>query len=486
MKKLNHITIYLLFISVVMSACSSSPKEENRISPEYTKQAAVQTATESLSQPAQENTQASGEIQAETPKLTLDSTSEEIREKMLSSFLNWQTLEVKAVWESNSLNPDDSVAYTVKYEINTWIDQESLRFRTEEQQINTDVLPKLSISDGTIRVSRDAPSVVEGYPNRPPATTVYRVITGNSDEETLKLLRNGETIFSPIGEAYFGAIKSELFSSSYAVQYPGKYEGMEIEFIAGRETLKVFYGDANLWGRSNIEYTLWIDTETGVVLKVWADGTPDHFTESKEITHIVYNVPVDEKKFNTEEALPDLNLTEMESDIVDGNTIYADNLRVEDENVFLDVCYELPSDADWMAFDMMVDGKTQINPNGFLIYMEQAGTFHTNGLRCYMISFPHTLEDETLHFEIGQLFAPAREGEACTSSNLVSQALEEAGTPIEYTCVEDHGMIISEILSKPDTMTEEEAKAKVYELFAQYRNETFPGPWVFEIPLEQE
>ena len=484
MKKLNHFIINLIFISVVLSACSPSVKEEIRISPEHTKQGAIQTASEPVPQPTQEKTQASGEIQAKTPRLTLESTSEEIREKMLSSSFYWQTLEVEAVSENSSLNTDDSVANTRKYQIHTWIDQQNLYFRTEEMQEDVQGQSKLAVSDGSIMVNKEADSMIEGYPVIPGSTYVSRVISDISNEEAFSLLKNGEAIFPPMGSVYSGSLNTQLFSSAYAVQYPVNYEAIALETIAGRETLKVFFEYDDGWG--DIEITLWIDTETGVVLKEWSDGTPNHFTSGMEITHIAYNIPLTRSLFNTEEAIPDLNLAGMQSQTIAGNTVYAGNQKVVDEQATVDVCFELPSTSDWMLTDMQVNGKENMNMMGYLIYVEPAGTRQTKGLRCDELVFPVVVDQDSIHIEIGQLFAPAREGTACNSSDKVSQALIDAGTPIEFTCEEDHGMTITEILSKPDTMTEEEAKTKVHELFVQFRYESLPGPWVFEIPLEQE
>jgi hypothetical protein len=201
---------------------------------------------------------------------------------------------------------------------------------------------------------------------------------------------------------------------------------------------------------------------------------------------ITINPIIEERLSAIEFTVPDLNIALMQSDSVDGYVIYAGNLIVEGDQVSLDVCYELPSNSQWMLHDMHVEGKVQNNIYGHGLYMDPAGTFQDTGFQCDELTFTLTLENDVLDFEVGQLYSPAREGDPCDVSDMVSQDLADANRPMEFSCVNDHGVAKTEILTWPDQLTKEEARIRVEALFEQYRVEIIPGPWVFEIPLEKK
>ena len=197
--------------------------------------------------------------------------------------------------------------------------------------------------------------------------------------------------------------------------------------------------------------------------------------------------PILEERLSAiESAAPNLDITSLQSYSVNGITIYAGHLVVNGDQVKLDICFELPSNSHWLVQDMLVEGKKQNNIHGSGLYMEPAGTFEEKGYRCDEITFTHALEDDVLNFEVGQLYSSAREGDPCDVSDMVSQDLINAGTLIEFSCVENHGLAKTEILTWPDQLTKEEARIRVEALFEQYRVETLPGPWVFEILIQQE
>jgi hypothetical protein len=491
MKTIIKCSILVLLFTGLLSACTTIPQPELPAAPQPTEeqetQMVVLTPTEvfSSSVPAEEAEREFGVVHALTEKLTLESTSEEISEKMLSSFLNWQTLEVEADNEYSSLNPDDSVAYTIKHHVSTWIDQERLRYRSEEKQPETDILPKLIISDGKVSVNRGGETLVEGYPLISNPTTVSPVTPSVTLDNAIDLMHSGDTIFPPMGDIYGGKLGSQIFSSSYAVQYPGEYQAVAIEMIAGREMLKVFYEDADRWGRSNIKHTLWIDVETGVVLKAWSDGKPDHFTSGMEVTHIIYNPQLDDGLFTIDEAMPDLDLMSMQSKMINDINLYVGQLYVEDEKLKVQACFDLPSTADWMLYGFRFNGIGAAGLELSLNYLERAGTLQEKGLRCDTLIFPETLPIGDVHLEIDQVQALPREGTFCEMADIVQNELDAEARGIRFTCIEDYGTTI-QIDEKPQGMSEEEAQNEVFTLLHKRNTPIIEGPWVFDLALQEE
>ena len=486
MNKYARFMVCVVLIGVTVTGCNAIPVQET-VPAVHTKE-----ATDTINQELEDTETPAGnvperqEIQAKTPRLTLESSSEEIREKMLSSSFNWQTLEVEAITEYSSLNPDDSVAYTVYHHISTWIDQKGLRYRSEEKQPEMDIQPKLSISDGKVIINDGGETLIEGYPLITNPTMVSPVSPSITLENALDLMRSGDAIFPPMGEVYGGALGAQLFPSSYAVQNPGEYQALEMDTIAGRETLKVFYGDADRWGRANLKRTLWIDSETGVVLKSLTDGTPDHFTSSMEVIRILYNPKLADSLFEIEEAMPNLYLKSMQSKTINDITLYVGQLYVEDEKLRVQLCFDLPSTADWMIYGIHFNG---IGPAGLgsdLDYFEQAGTLQEKGLCCNTLIFPETLPIGDVTLEIDQMEAPPREGEFCNNAEALQKDLDAEERGIRFTCIEAYGMTTIEINEKPQEMSEEEAQNVISTLLYQMNTPIIEGPWVFDLALQEE
>ena len=486
MNKNSGFMVFVVLIGLTLTGCNTNPVQE-RVPVDNAQEVTgvINQALEDTETPVV-NTYEQQEIDAKTPRLTLESTSEEIREKMLLSHLNWQKLEVEAVSEYSSLNPDDSVAYTVQHHISTWIDQEGLRYRSEEKQPETDILPKLIISDGKVSVINGGETLIKGYPLISNPTTVSPVPSSITLDNAIDLMRSGDTIFPPMGDIYGGKLRSQLFSSSYAVQNPGEYQMIEMDTIAGRETLKVFYDDADRWGRANLKFTLWIDTETGVVLKSRTDGTPDHFTSGVEVIRILYNPQLMDGLFEIEEAMPNLDLKSMQSKTINDITLYVGQLYVEDEKLRVSLCFDLPSTADWMVYGFHFNGIGAAGLGVDLDYLEQAGTLQEKGLRCDTLIFPETLPIGNVTLEIDQIEAPPREGKFCKHAEALQKDLEAKERGIRFTCIEENGMTSIEINEKPQEMSEEDARNEVSTLLHHMNTPIIEGPWVFDLPLQEE
>ena len=476
---------FLSFVLIfLLAACSQSAVRADAPVPTESE---ITLAQPTITQPALVQATATAEpapVQALTPRLTLNSSAEEIREKMLSSSFNWQTLELEANTTDSSLNPDNSVAYTVTHHVHTWIDQAALRYRNEEDQPGLEIIPELGISDGTISVIRDGETVIEGYPRIHGSTMVWPVAPSVSLDESLGLMENGEALFPPMGEVFSGHLNTQIFPSAYAVQNPGVYQPQSLETVAGRECLKVFYEDADRWGRIDDSFTLWIDTETGMILKAVTDGTPNHYTSEIEVTRIVYNPHLDERLFNTEEAMPDLNLPALQAQTVNEITMYAGDLHVDEGKLIGRFCFELPSTADWMLYDIRHNGGSAAGLEMRLLYLEQAGTLHAKGLRCDTMLFPESVPAGPLHLEIGKMQAPPREGTYCDEAAAVQMELDENESGIRFTCIEEHGTLI-QIDEKPQDMTDEEAQYTVFTMMQARNTPIIEGPWVFDLVLEE-
>lgn len=215
--------------------------------------------------------------------LTIDSTSEQIQQAMIYSALNWQTIWIDGIvtWYM----PNGTVASQTYHE-QVWIDQITNRFRILLSSANNDTPETFKACDGTTIIEMNVPS-------------------GGNQSSTLPEFAKVEQYVPPVEEdvAYpnplwgqMGTPLSQLaFSSDYA-QNKGTFKPVNMDVIAGRETLVV---DWTYVDNSQPSFRAWLDTGTAVILKLQEFGKEGGGSIQGErvVNQIVYNAALDETLF---------------------------------------------------------------------------------------------------------------------------------------------------------------------------------------------
>lgn len=156
------------------------------------------------------------------------------------------------------------------------------------------------------------------------------------------------------------------------------------------------------------------------------------------------------------------------------------------KEVHADVCFSLPDNSGWSIWSASLQyaGGLIIDFGSTLASTQDAGEGQP-GLRCDTLSFfniPPDADLSTTVITIDAVAAPPREEDYCTIYIYkIQQALTERGIAIQLSCVDSDGAQIMQIVSKPDTMSQEEAEQIVYsdEFYS------VKGPWSFVFNLGQ-
>lgn len=156
------------------------------------------------------------------------------------------------------------------------------------------------------------------------------------------------------------------------------------------------------------------------------------------------------------------------------------------KEVNAEVCYTLPDNSGWSIWSasLQYTGGSVIDFGSTLLSIQEAGDGQS-GLRCDTLSFfniPPDADLSTAIITVDAVAAPPRAEDYCTIYIYkIQQALIERNVAIQLDCVDSDGAQIMQIVSKPDTMSQEEAEQIVYsEEFYTVR-----GPWSFVFDLGQ-
>lgn len=158
--------------------------------------------------------------------------------------------------------------------------------------------------------------------------------------------------------------------------------------------------------------------------------------------------------------------------------VQASNFRMEQGYFLADICFNRPSRADWL-----LSGKTSLEIGEETIQVFEVGlldpsTDIDSQQRCDYMRFPVGETDITdFRIMVPRLETSFPDSLDCPSAQ---QKLDAAGTGIVIRCVEGAGFYGPELVSKPDTISEEDAHRMIYEAFI----EILTGPWIFEGTLE--
>jgi hypothetical protein len=182
-------------------------------------------------------------------------------------------------------------------------------------------------------------------------------------------------------------------------------------------------------------------------------------------------------------SLPDVSILSQtgdagtsSKDTVNGIEIEASNFRVESGRLLVDVCFELPSEADWLLDLPFVEigGETisawEVNLIDFR-YGEDGTPTH----RCDWAGIPldEGTEVSTFTLVIPRLETSSPDNLDC---DLAQKKLDQAETGIVVECFEGDFTYGYTVVQKPDDMSDEQA----YQIAADAFIETLDGPWNLE------
>jgi len=156
------------------------------------------------------------------------------------------------------------------------------------------------------------------------------------------------------------------------------------------------------------------------------------------------------------------------------------------KQVNVDVCYTLLDASDWSVWGATLSyaGGTVADFSSTLVSLQEPMEGQP-GKRCDTLSFlsiPPDADLSAVTITVDAIAAPPRAEDYCSIyMPKIQQALNERGIAILLGCVDSGGVEVMQILSRPDTMSQEEAEQIVYsdEFY------TVKGPWSFTFNLGQ-
>ena len=169
-----------------------------------------------------------------------------------------------------------------------------------------------------------------------------------------------------------------------------------------------------------------------------------------------------------------------------GIEVGAERAWRDGKQVNVDVCFTLLDASDWSIW-----GASLQYPGGAVLEFSttlasiQEPVEGQSGRRCDTLSFLNVPPDADLSnvtVTVDTIGAQPRAEDYCTIYMAkIQQSLSERGLAITLDCPEVNGQRTMQIVSKPDTMSQEEAEQLVYsEEFY-----TVKGPWSFTFNLGQ-
>lgn len=160
--------------------------------------------------------------------------------------------------------------------------------------------------------------------------------------------------------------------------------------------------------------------------------------------------------------------------------ISASNFRFDEDQVKVDVCFNLPDSQDWMTDRawLQLGGLTLDQSGGELLDYQEADSQGKPGRRCDTFFFETLFNPDIAEavLTIESVSAPTREGQYCAFLlNTVQPALDQQDTGIKLACTEQTGYSAAKVISKPQGMSQAEAEQIAFS--PQYYR--VDGPWQF-------
>ena len=169
-----------------------------------------------------------------------------------------------------------------------------------------------------------------------------------------------------------------------------------------------------------------------------------------------------------------------------GIEIRADRAWRDGKQVNVEVCFTLLDMSDWSIWGATLQyADATIFDFGSTLLSVQEPVEGQSGQRCDTLSFINVPPDADLSsvtITIDAIAAPPRAEEYCSIyMPKIQQTLEGRGIAIILNCADVNGVQAMQIVSKPDSMSQEEAEQIVYsdEFY------TVKGPWSFTFNLGQ-
>lgn len=169
-----------------------------------------------------------------------------------------------------------------------------------------------------------------------------------------------------------------------------------------------------------------------------------------------------------------------------GIEVRADRAWRDGKQVNVDVCFTLLDASDWSIWSASLNypGGSNLDFGSTLVSL-QVPSEGQPGQRCDTLSFLNVPPDADLSsttVTIDAIAAQPRAEDYCTIyMPKIQQALAERGIGIALDCADVNGVRTMQIVSKPETMSQEEAEQIVFsdEFY------TVKGPWSFTFNLGQ-
>ena len=169
-----------------------------------------------------------------------------------------------------------------------------------------------------------------------------------------------------------------------------------------------------------------------------------------------------------------------------GVEVRADRAWRDGKQVNVDVCFTLLDASDWSIWSASLQYPGGSVPDsGSTLLSIQEPVDGQSGQRCDTLSFLNVPPDADLSnttVTIDAITAQPDPEDYCTIyMPKIQEALTERGIPITLNCSDVNGVPTMQIVSKPETMSQEEAEQIVYsdEFY------TVKGPWSFTFNLGQ-
>lgn len=169
-----------------------------------------------------------------------------------------------------------------------------------------------------------------------------------------------------------------------------------------------------------------------------------------------------------------------------GIEVRVDRAWRDGKQVNADVCFTLLDSSDWSVWGatLQYPGAAVTDFSSTLVSLQEP-VEGSSGLRCDTLSFLNVAPDAdltTVTITVDAIAAPPRAEDYCSIyMPKIQQAMDERGTGIVLGCADAGGVQVMQIVSKPDTLSQEEAEQIVYsdEFY------TVRGPWSFTFNLGQ-
>lgn len=170
--------------------------------------------------------------------------------------------------------------------------------------------------------------------------------------------------------------------------------------------------------------------------------------------------------------------------VVSGIEVRVERAWLDGKRLYADVCFTLPDLTDWTIWkaNLKYDDVVVEEYGTTFLSLEESEETGKPGSRCDKLEFyvPPDSELTTVVVNIGSIASYPRAGEYCTIyMPKIQQAFIDRDVAITLECNDVNGVEIMQIVSKPESMSQEEAEQLVYsdEFF------TIKGPWEFSFDL---